>query len=101
MLKTAENVTWGHPDKVCDQISDAILDECLRQDPHSRAGIETVGGHGRLFIVGELTTLAKFDAAKIARQVYKEIGYNDDFYSFGRHIKKPLCLDYLKTFIHH
>ena len=78
MLKTAENVTWGHPDKVCDQISDAILDECLRQDPHSRAGIETVGGHGRLFIVGELTTLAKFDAAKIARQVYKEIGYNDD-----------------------
>ena len=78
MLKTAENVTWGHPDKVCDQISDAILDECLRQDPNSRVAVETVGGHGKLFIVGEITSKAKFDAAKIARQVYKEIGYDDD-----------------------
>ena len=78
MLKTAENVTWGHPDKVCDQISDAILDECLRQDKNSRVAVETVGGHGKLFIVGELTTLAKFDAAKITRQVYKDIGYTDD-----------------------
>lgn len=78
MLKTAENVTWGHPDKVCDQISDAILDECLKQDSNSRVAVETVGGHGKLFIVGELTTTAKIDAAAIARQVYKEIGYTDD-----------------------
>ena len=78
MLKTAENVTWGHPDKVCDQISDAILDECLRQDLNSRVAVETVGGHGKLFIIGELTTTAKIDVAKIARQVYQEIGYSDE-----------------------
>ena len=78
MLKTAENVTIGHPDKVCDQISDAILDECLRQDSNSRVAVETVGGHGKLFIIGEITSNAKFDAASIARSIYKEIGYNDD-----------------------
>ena len=78
MLKTAENVTIGHPDKVCDHISDAILDECLRQDSNSRVAVETVGGHGKLFIIGEITSNAKFDAASIARSIYKEIGYNDD-----------------------
>ena len=78
MLKTAENVTWGHPDKVCDQISDAILDECLRQDPNSRVAVETAGGHGKLFIVGEITSQAKFDAAELARSVYKKIGYDDE-----------------------
>jgi S-adenosylmethionine synthetase len=78
MLKTAENVTIGHPDKVCDQISDAILDECLRQDPNSRVAVETAGGHGLLLIIGEVTTRAQFDAAQIARDVYKEIGYDDE-----------------------
>lgn len=78
MLKTAENVTFGHPDKVCDQISDAILDECLRQDPNTRAGIEVVGGHGQLFITGEVSTKADFDAAQIARDLYKEIGYQEE-----------------------
>src|SRR3989339_214525 len=78
MLKTAENISWGHPDKVCDQISDAILDECLRQDPYSRVAVETMGGHGKLFILGEVTTKAKFDPEKIAREVYREIGYEDD-----------------------
>jgi S-adenosylmethionine synthetase len=78
MLKTAEQITYGHPDKVCDQISDAILDECLRQDPNSRVAVEALGGHGKLAIMGELTTLADFDAAEIARKVYKEIGYEED-----------------------
>lgn len=78
MLKTAENISWGHPDKVCDQISDAILDECLKQDPHSRVAVETMGGHGKLFILGEVTTCADFDPEKIARVVYREIGYEDD-----------------------
>lgn len=78
MLKTAENVSWGHPDKICDQISDAILDECLKQDPNSRVAVETMGGHGRLFILGEVTTLAEFDPKKIAKEVYREIGYEDD-----------------------
>jgi S-adenosylmethionine synthetase len=78
MLKTAENVSFGHPDKVCDQISDAILDECLKQDPHSRVAVEALGGHGKLSIMGEVTTNAEFDAAEIARRVYQEIGYEDE-----------------------
>lgn len=77
MLRTAENVTYGHPDKVCDQISDAILDECLRQDPDSRVAVEALGGHGKLVIMGEVTTKAKFDAAQISQDIYKDIGYNE------------------------
>ncbi|MFA5987363.1 MAG: methionine adenosyltransferase [Candidatus Paceibacterota bacterium] len=76
-IYTVESVTSGHPDKVCDQISDAILDECLRQDPYSRVAMETLGAHGLLVLGGELTTSADFDAEKIARDVYKEIGYTD------------------------
>jgi S-adenosylmethionine synthetase len=72
---TVESVTCGHPDKVCDQISDAVLDECLRQDPKSRVGVETFGSHGHLVLGGEVTTKAKIDYKKIAAKVYKEIGY--------------------------
>jgi len=75
---TVESVTSGHPDKVCDQISDAIHDECLRQDPNSRSGVECFGNHGLLVIGGEVKTNAKFDAEQIARSVYKEIGYEDE-----------------------
>lgn len=75
---TVESVTSGHPDKVCDQISDAILDACLRQDPMSRVAVETFGGHGTLLIGGEVTTKANVDFAQIARDVYKEIGYTQD-----------------------
>jgi len=78
MLKTAENVTFGHPDKVCDQISDAILDECLKQDPYSRVAVETLGGHGRIVIMGEITSKADVNFKKIAKDVYREIGYEDD-----------------------
>jgi len=78
MLKTAENVTFGHPDKICDQISDAILDECLKQDPYSRVAVETLGGHGKLVIMGEITSKADIDFKKIAKDVYSEIGYKDD-----------------------
>jgi S-adenosylmethionine synthetase len=74
---TVESVTSGHPDKVCDQISDAILDECLKQDPMTRAGIESFGNHGLLVIGGEVTTKADFDAGQIARDVYKNIGYEE------------------------
>ncbi len=56
---TVESVTSGHPDKVCDQISDAILDACLKQDPMSRVAVETFGGHGTLLIGGEVTTMAE------------------------------------------
>jgi S-adenosylmethionine synthetase len=75
---TVESVTSGHPDKVCDQISDAILDECLRQDPKSRVAIECLGAHGTLFIGGEVTTKAKFNASKIAQKIYRKVGYKDN-----------------------
>ena len=77
IIKTAESVAIGHPDKICDQISDAILDEYLRQDPNSRVAIETMGGHGRIYIVGEITSQAKVDYPKIALKVYQDCGYSD------------------------
>lgn len=75
---TVESVTSGHPDKMCDQISDAILDECLRQDPHSRVAIEVFGSHGFLVIGGEVTTTADVNYDRIARDVYYDIGYRDE-----------------------
>jgi len=78
MLYTAESVTSGHPDKICDQISDAILDEYLRQDPASRVAVETFGSHGLLVIGGEVTSSGQVDAGKIAAKVYKDIGHEDN-----------------------
>lgn len=72
---TVESVTSGHPDKVCDQISDAILDACLLADPNSRVAVETFGGHGKLVIGGEVTSSARIDYKAIAEEVYKSIGY--------------------------
>lgn len=72
---SVESVTSGHPDKVCDQISDAILDAYLRLDPHSRVAVECLGGHGRLVIIGEVTSKAHVNAAHVAREVYRDIGY--------------------------
>ena len=74
---SVESVTSGHPDKICDQISDAILDECLKQDKNSRVAIETFGCHDLIVVGGELTTNANIDAEKIARQVYSNIGYKN------------------------
>jgi len=74
---TVESVTSGHPDKICDQISDAILDECLKQDSNSRVAAEVFGSNNLLVIGGEVTTNAKFDAEIIGRNMYKKIGYND------------------------
>src|SRR3989338_7365892 len=102
-LFTSESVSPGHPDKVCDQISDAIVDAALDQDPHSRVGVETgvkagihddstyaplvanfgaaaaeqIKDHGAVVLLGELTTNAKFDPIKIAHNVVKEIGYRE------------------------
>jgi len=75
---TVESVTSGHPDKVCDQISDAILDACLAQDPKSRVAVESFGGHGFVVVGGEVTTLANVNYEEIAKKVYKDIGYNQD-----------------------
>ena len=87
-IYTVESVTSGHPDKVCDQISDAILDECLKQDPKSRVAMETFGAHGLLAIGGEVTTNADFNAEEIARRVYKDIGYNDNLQVITNIIKQ-------------
>lgn len=77
-IYTTESVTSGHPDKICDQISDLILDECLRQDPQSRVAVETFGGHGLLVICGEVTTSASVDYNLIAQVAYRDIGYADN-----------------------
>lgn len=74
---TVESVTSGHPDKVCDQISDAILDACLAQDPKSRVAVESFGAHGLLVIGGEVTSDAVIDAKAIAEKVYRDIGYGE------------------------
>jgi S-adenosylmethionine synthetase len=74
-LFTSESVTMGHPDKVADQISDAILDEILKQDPKSRVACETLVTTGQVVLAGEVTTEAYVDAAQIARDTIREIGY--------------------------
>ena len=79
---TSESVTEGHPDKVCDQISDAVLDEILKQDPMARVACETCAKDNFVLIMGEITTSAKVDIDKIARDVIREIGYNSDELGF-------------------
>lgn len=74
---TSESVTEGHPDKVCDMISDAILDECLKQDKNSRVACETVTSTGLVLVVGEISTKAYAPVEQIVRQTIKEIGYDD------------------------
>jgi S-adenosylmethionine synthetase len=76
-LFTSESVSEGHPDKVCDQISDGILDALLTQDKHSRVAVESLVKTGLVVIAGEVTTKAHVDYAKVARHVIDEIGYND------------------------
>lgn len=76
-LFTSESVSEGHPDKLCDAISDAILDECLRQDPTSRVGCECYATTNHIIIGGEITTKANIDYKAIAREVIKDIGYSN------------------------
>ena len=77
-LFTSESVTEGHPDKLCDYISDSILDEYLKEDKFSRTGIETVAGKNTIFITGEISSKANVDIEKIARNAIKEIGYDNE-----------------------
>ena len=74
---TSESVSEGHPDKVCDYISDSVLDACLEQDPTSRVACETLVKSDTVVLAGEITTNAKLDYEKIVRQAVKEIGYTD------------------------
>ncbi len=77
LLFTSESVTEGHPDKVCDAVSDAILDACMAQDPMSRVACETVACTGFILVTGEITTKARLDIPAIVRETVNEIGYND------------------------
>ena len=77
LLFTSESVTEGHPDKVCDAVSDAILDACMAQDPISRVACETAACTGFILVTGEITTKAQLDIPSIVRQTVNEIGYND------------------------
>ena len=81
-LFTSESVTEGHPDKICDKISDALLDEFLRQDPNSRVAVETMTTTGIVVVAGEVTTKAKFDIQDVVRKTIKEIGYDKPEYGF-------------------
>ena len=81
-LFTSESVTEGHPDKICDQISDAVLDAILAQDPYGRVACETTASTGLVHIMGEITTSCYVDIAKIAREVIRDIGYDRAKYGF-------------------
>ena len=77
ILFTSESVTEGHPDKICDQISDSILDALLEQDPMSRVACETAITTGLVLVMGEITSSAAVDYQKIVRDTIQEIGYDD------------------------
>ncbi len=81
-LFTSESVTEGHPDKICDQISDAVLDAMLEQDPMSRVACETCTTTGMVMVMGEITTKAQVDIQKIVRDTVAKIGYTDSRYGF-------------------
>lgn len=81
-LFTSESVTEGHPDKLCDQVSDACLDAILEQDPKSRVAIETMAATGFVHLAGEVTTTAKVDFDKVARDTVREIGYTNSDIGF-------------------
>ena len=84
-LFTSESVTEGHPDKICDNISDAVLDEILKQDPYGRVACETTCITNQITVMGEITTTADIDIEKIARDVVCEIGYDSDEKGFNAH----------------
>ena len=78
-LYTNEIVFRGHPDKVCDQISDALLDAYLKEDKHSRCGIEVMGGKGKIFITGEVTSNKDIDVESVVKRVLSDVGYDTNY----------------------
>ena len=85
LLFTSESVTEGHPDKLCDQISDAILDAIIKDDPDARVACETTVTTGLVVVVGEITTSTYVDLLEIARATVRDAGYTDARYGFDYH----------------
>ena len=81
-LFTSESVTEGHPDKICDQISDAVLDAILEKDPDGRVACETAVTTGMVLVMGEISTKCYVDIPKIAREVIRDIGYDRAKFGF-------------------
>ena len=103
MFKMVETVTPGHPDKICDQIADAILDEYLRRDPQTRADIEVFGSHGMIAVGGTVASKADFDCSSIVRRVYESIvGHNDvePFVNVGADTSEDGCRWNETTIVH-
>ncbi len=88
LRKTAECVSPAHPDKLCDQISDAVLDECLKQDPTSRVACEVMGSHGKIRITGEITTNATVDYVQCARDILILNRYDPEDYEVTVHVSE-------------
>jgi S-adenosylmethionine synthetase len=84
-LLTSESVTEGHPDKMCDQISDSVLDALLAQDPNSRVACETATTNGLVIVMGEITTSGYADIPKLVRQTVLDIGYDSSHKGFDGH----------------
>ena len=80
---TSESVSEGHPDKICDQISDAILDECIKQDKYSRVACETMIKNNHVIVGGEITSKADINYEEVAKSVIKDIGYNNKEMGFS------------------
>ena len=78
-LYSNEIVFRGHPDKVCDQISDRLLDEFMKGDKNSRCGIEVCGGKGKIFITGEVTSKSKVNIEKVVKKVLEDVGYSTNY----------------------
>lgn len=87
---TSESVCAGHPDKICDQISDAIVDAILAQDPNGRVAVETMAAHGHIILAGEVTSTAKVNYEKVARDQIKKLGYTDTKSGFS--YKSPIAI---------
>jgi S-adenosylmethionine synthetase len=90
-LFTSESVTEGHPDKIADQISDAVLDEVMRQDPKGRVACETLVTTGLVVVAGEITTSAHVDYDELVRKTVNEVGYNDATYGFDSNTCAVMC----------
>ena len=98
LLFTSESVTEGHPDKICDQISDAVLDALLEQDPMSRVACETAVTTGLVLVMGEITTSAYVDIQKIVRETVDAIGYNRVKFGFDAHTCGVITAIFAKDF---